>query len=69
MPTAEDSELRRMAQAIDADQDPRVRIAGELSAEGARRLRDVLVVASHDQLIEHSWPMLRMLDLLDDALA
>lgn len=69
MATPDESELRRMAQAIDADQHPRVQITGEMSAEGARRLRDVLIVASHEQLIEHIWPMLRMLDMLDEALA
>jgi hypothetical protein len=69
MALADDTELRRMAQAIDAALEPRLRLKGELSEEGARKLRDVLLAVSADQLIEHSWPLLRMASLLDDALA
>lgn len=68
MSSTDDAELRRMAQAIDADHEPRVRLAGELSEEGARRLRDVLLAVSADQLIEHTWPMLACVALLDAAL-
>jgi hypothetical protein len=62
-------ELRRMAQAIDAGLEPRVRLDAELSAEGAQRLRDVLEAVADDLMIETSWPLVRMGELLDDALA
>lgn len=67
------AELRRMAQAIDAGQEPRVRLDADLSADAARRLRDVLdaVIADLGQRsgIESTWPMVRMVELLDEALA
>lgn len=69
MSEADRDELRRMAQAIDAGLEPRLRLDAELSAEGAERLRDALRAISADLMIESSWPMLRMADLLDDALA
>ena len=58
-----------MARAIDAGLEPRVRIEAELSAEGAERLRDVLEAVAADLMIESSWPLLRMADVLDAALA
>jgi hypothetical protein len=69
MPELPPDELRRMAQAIDAGLEPRVRIEADLSAEGAERLRDALRAVSADLMIESSWPLLRMADLLDSALA
>jgi hypothetical protein len=69
MPDLPADELRRMAQAIDAGLEPRVRVDLDLSAEGAERLRDVLAVVSADLLIENSWPLLRMAEALDAALA
>jgi hypothetical protein len=32
-------------------------------------LRDILVTVSAELMIESSWPMIRMTELLDDALA
>ena len=64
-------ELRAMAKAIDDDREPRVRIAGELSAEAVQRIHDMLRIVAAD-LDEHagletSWPVHRMLSVLEDA--
>jgi hypothetical protein len=69
MPAPEPPDLQHMARAIDAGLEPRVRLEADLSAEGARRLRDILVTVSAELMIESSWPMIRMTELLDDALA
>lgn len=69
MPDLPADELRRMARAIDAGLEPRVRIELELSAEGTQRLRDVLAAVSAEMLIESSWPLVRAAEALDDALS
>ena len=69
MPDVPADEQRRMAEAIDAGLEPRVALTGDLSAEGAERLRDALLAVSADLMIENSWPMLRMAALLDEALS
>jgi hypothetical protein len=69
MPDVQPDEQRRMAQAIDAGLEPRVRLDADLSAEAAERLRDVLVAMSADLMIESSWPMLRLATALDEVLA
>ena len=69
MPDVPPDEQHRMAEAIDAGLEPRVALTGDLSAEGAERLRDALRAISADLMIESSWPMLRMAALLDDALS
>lgn len=68
MPDVPPDEQRRMAEAIDAGLEPRVRLDADISAEAAQRLRDVLHAVSADLMIETSWPMLRLAALLDDAL-
>jgi hypothetical protein len=68
MPDVPADEQRRMAEAIDAGLEPRIRLEADLSAEGAERLRDALTAVSADLMIESSWPLLRMAALLDDAL-
>ena len=42
MPDVPADEQRRMAEAIDAGLEPRIRLDADLSAEGAQRLRDAL---------------------------
>jgi hypothetical protein len=69
MPDVPADEQRRMAEAIDAGLEPRIRLDASLSAEGAQRLRDVLLAVSADLMIESSWPLLRMAALLDESLA
>lgn len=73
MPAPDDDELRRMALAIDSGLDPRVRLEADLSAEAAQRLHDVLVAVTADldqrAGIEGTWPLVRMIELLDGALA
>jgi hypothetical protein len=69
MPAPEPPDLQHMARAIDAGLEARARLEADLSAEGARRLRDILVTVSAELMIESSWPMIRMTELLDDALA
>jgi len=73
MPDVPIDEQRRMAEAIDADLEPRVRLDLDISAEAAGRLRDVLEAVAVDlgqrSGIEASWPMVRMADLLSQGLA
>jgi hypothetical protein len=69
MPDVPPDEQQRMAEAIDAGLEPRIRVDADLSAEGAQRLRDALLAVSADLMIESSWPLLRMAALLDDALS
>ncbi|MFL5845065.1 MAG: hypothetical protein ACJ762_10260 [Solirubrobacteraceae bacterium] len=69
MPDVPAEEQRRMAEAIDAGLEPRIRLDTDLSAEGAERLRDALQAIAADLMIETSWPMLRMAALLDAALS
>lgn len=68
MPDVPADERRRMAEAIDAGLEPRVRLEVDLSAEAAEKVRDVLeaVAADLDQRsgIGSSWPLVRMADLL-----
>ncbi|MEJ7786840.1 MAG: hypothetical protein WKF96_18720 [Solirubrobacteraceae bacterium] len=72
MPDVPADERRRMAEAIDAGLEPRVRLHTDLSAEAAEKLRDVLEAVAADlgdrSGIEASWPLLRMADLLDRSL-
>ena len=68
MPDVPADELRRMAEAIDAGLEPRVRLDASLSAEAAEKVRDALLAVSGGLMIERSWPMLRLATLLDEAL-
>jgi hypothetical protein len=65
------AELRRMAQAIDAGLEPRVRIATDLSAEAVRRLRDVLAALAGDlgrqAGVEAAWPVVALLAVLEET--
>ena len=60
-----------MALAIDADREPRVRLDADLSAEAAQRLHDILTAVLADLEkhagIETTWPLLRMLTVLEAA--
>lgn len=71
MPDIEPDELRRMAAAIDADLEPRVRVELDLSAEGAQRVRDILRTVASDAMlnagIETAWPIYRVLAALETA--
>jgi hypothetical protein len=71
MPDIEAEELRRMAVAIDADLQPRVRLDLELSAEAAQRLHDILTTVAADVLpqagIETVWPLYRLLGALESV--
>ena len=71
MPDIEAEELRRMAAAIDADLQPRVRLELDLSAEAAQRLHDILTTVAADALpqagIEMVWPLYRLLDGLESV--
>lgn len=73
MPHVPPDELRRMALAVDASIEPRVRLDADLSREAAERLRDVLQAVAGEALgaagVEASWPMLRLIAALEDALA
>jgi hypothetical protein len=69
MPDVPADEQRRMAEAIDAGLEPRLRLEADLSAEGAERLRDALNAVADGLMIESSWPLLRMAALLDEALS
>jgi len=71
MPDLPDGELRAMALAIDSSHEPRVRIEAGVSAEGARRVRDVLAAVAADldrqAGIEATWPVVCMLAILEEA--
>jgi hypothetical protein len=73
MPDIEPDELRRMASAIDADLEPRVRVEFDISAEGAQRAHDILSSVAAEALpqagIETVWPLYRMLTALESAAA
>ena len=69
MPDVPPDEQRRMAEAIDAGLEPRLALTGDISAEGAERLRDALLAVADGLMIESSWPLLRMAALLDEALS
>ena len=72
MPQIPPDELRRMALAVDASIEPRVRLEADVSREAAERLRDVLTAVSDEAMgaagVEAAWPMLRLAVALDDAL-
>jgi hypothetical protein len=71
MPDIAPDELRRMAAAIDAGQQPRVRIDLDISAEGAQRIHDILTSVAGEGLpnagIETVWPLYRLLDAIESA--
>jgi hypothetical protein len=71
MPDIAPDELRRMAAAIDAELEPRVRVQLDLSAEGAQRVHDMLSSVAAEVLphagIETAWPLYRVLDALESA--
>jgi hypothetical protein len=71
MPDIAPEELRRMAAAIDADREPRVRVEIDLSAEAAQRVHDILSSVAAEVFphggIETSWPLYRLLDALESA--
>jgi hypothetical protein len=73
MPDLPPAELRAMARSIDESLQPRVRIALDVSAEGAQRLHDMLSSVTADlgqhAGIETSWPLYRMLAALEEAAA
>lgn len=66
-------EQRRMAAAIDAGLEPRVRLDAEISEEAAEKVADVLAAVAADleqrSGIAASWPLVRVADLLGAALA
>ena len=71
MPDIAPDELRRMATAIDAGLEPRVRVEFDVSAEGAQRIRDIVTSVAAEALpqagIEAVWPLYRLLEALDSA--
>ena len=71
MPDIAPDELRRMAAAIDAELQPRVRVELDVSAEGAQRLHDILTTVAAEALeqagIETAWPLYRVLGALESA--
>lgn len=71
MPDVSADEQRRMAEAIDAGLEPRIRLDVSLSTEAAEKVRDALaaMAAELDQRsgIAASWPLIRMADLLEHA--
>jgi hypothetical protein len=73
MPDLPPDELRAMARSIDESLQPRVRVALDVSAEGAQRLHDMLSSVTADlgrhTGIETSWPLYRMLAALEEAAA
>jgi hypothetical protein len=73
MPDVPPDELRRMALAVDASLEPRVRLEADLSREAAERLRDVLEAVAAEAMgaagVEAGWPMVRLAAALDEALA
>jgi hypothetical protein len=73
MPSPDPDELRRMALAIDSGLEPRVRIDADLSAEAAQRLLDILSAVAADLSqhagIETTWPLVRLIAVLEGAAA
>ena len=71
MPDIEPDELRRMATAIDAGLEPRVRVELDVSAEGAQRIHDILSSVADQVMpeagIETAWPLYRLLAALEAA--
>lgn len=72
MPDLPPDEQRRMAAAIDAGLEPRVRLDGEISAEAAAKVADVLAAVAADleqrSGIAASWPLVHVAGLLGGAL-
>lgn len=68
MPDVPADELRRMAEAVDAAHEPRVRLDADLSAEAAERLADLLDAVAAEAPVGQGWPMVRMAALLREAL-
>ncbi len=71
MPEPPSEELRAMAQAIDSSHETRVSLQADVSAEGAQRLHDILASVAADlgrhAGIETTWPLIRMLAILEEA--